>query len=95
MKKPKRQITVYLTDTDYERLVSVAQADGRSLSGYITYVMDRLVRPAKPVEDKVVSSLTEIQIAVDALVKNHPNTKLFEVVTAVRADRLKRASHEA
>jgi hypothetical protein len=57
--------------------------------------MDRLVRPAQPVDDHVVSSLTAIQIAVDLLVKNHPNTKLFEVVTAVRDARLRGASHEA
>jgi hypothetical protein len=95
MKKPKRQITVYLTDADYRRLIHVARLNGRSLSGHIKYMMEVPDWPDKPVEDTVVSSLTAIQIAVDLLVKNHPNTKLFEVVTAVRADRLKRASHEA
>jgi hypothetical protein len=57
--------------------------------------IDRELKRQSATNTPASHTLEAIQIAVDALVKNHPNTKLFEVVTAVRADRLKRASHEA
>ena len=95
MKKTSKRITVYLNDAAYADLISKTRSTKLSVSGQIKKIMEDHDRATAPVDEQVASSLTAIQIAVDALVKNHPNTKLFEVVTAVRADRLKRASHEA
>jgi hypothetical protein len=95
MKSPYKRATAYLNDADYVRLLAVANANGRTVSGHVKHIIERNLASASIQQTDLLPQLTAIQIAVDLLVKNHPNTKLFEVVTAVRADRLKRASHEA
>jgi hypothetical protein len=95
MKKPGRRITVYLNDAAYGRLIDVARTHRRSLSGHIKHLMENSSVSAVSPKDELLRSLNEIQIAVDELVRNHPNTKLFDVVTAVRQARRGEASHEA
>jgi|LauGreSuBDMM15SN_2_FD.fasta_scaffold263220_1 hypothetical protein len=95
MKNPKRQITLYLSEAEYARLVTTARAHKHSLSGHVKHLIRGAGEFAEGPEDRVLSKVTAIQIAVDALVRNHPNKELYQVVTEVRAARLKGASHEA
>lgn len=95
MKSQYKRATAYLNDADYVRLLAVANASGRTISGYVKQIIERdLASPRfQPID--LLSSLTAIQIAVDALVRNHPNTELHKVVAEVRAARLKGDSREA
>jgi hypothetical protein len=94
MKSPYKRATAYLNDAAYVRLRAVADASGRTISGHVKHIIERdLASPRfQPVD--LLSSLTAIQIAVDALVRNHPNVELHKVVAEVRAARLKGASDE-
>ena len=95
MKNPKRQITLYLSEAEFARLVTAARTHKHSLIGHVKHLMRSADGPAEAPEDKVLLQVAAIQIAVDALVRNHPNKELYQVVTEVRAARLKGASHEA
>ena len=89
------QIIVYLSEDAAKQIRAGAVHSHMSASAYAKVLIDRELKRQSAANTPASHTLEAIQIAVDALVKNHPNTKLFEVVTAVRADRLKRASHEA
>jgi len=89
------QIIVYLSEDAAKQIRAGAAHNHMSASAYAKVLIDRELKRQSATNTPASHTLEAIQIAVDALVKNHPNTKLFEVVTAVRADRLKRASHEA
>ncbi len=95
MKSPYKRATAYLNDADYAKLLAVANAGGRTISGHVKHIIERDLASPRSHPADLISSLTAIQIAVDALVKNHPNTELHKVVAEVRAARLKGASHEA
>lgn len=89
------QIIVYLSEDAAKQIRAGAAHNRMSASAYAKVLIDRELKRQSATNTPASHTLEAIQIAVDALVKNHPNTKLFEVVTAVRDARLKGASREA
>ena len=66
MKNPKRQITLYLSEAEYARLVTTARVHKHSLSGHVKHLIRGAGEFAEGPEDRVLSKVTAIQIAVDA-----------------------------
>jgi hypothetical protein len=95
MKSPYKRATAYLNDAEYARLLAVANASGRTVSGHVKHIIERDLASASIQQIDLLPHLTAIQIGVDALIRNHPNVELHRVVAEVRAARLKGASHEA
>jgi hypothetical protein len=89
------QIIVYL-DEDLAGSVRAAARQRRtSASAYAKTILQRELTAERPSAPDSESLLAAILIGVDALVKHHPNTKLFGVVKATRSAKLGASSDEA
>jgi hypothetical protein len=89
------QIIVYL-DEDLAGSVRAAARQRRtSASAYAKAVLERELTTTRRQAPDPENLLAAILIGVDALVKHHPNEKLFGVVKATRSAKLGAPSDEA
>lgn len=95
MSKRQKQASAYLDLATYEKIVAIAQRHDRSLSTHLKYLIERDIADEGSRHEEFIAIQRAILIGVDALVKYHPNEKLFGVVKATRQTKLGSASDEA
>lgn len=89
------QIIVYLDADAATHLKAAALQRRMSASAYAKLLLDRELARGSDGKKDIVALQTEILIGVDALLKHHPNEKLFGVVKATRVARLAGSSDGA
>ena len=90
-----QQFIVYLDDPLVAAIKAAADKNRLSASAFAKAILERELGPARTSPDPILRSLAKLQIAVDALVKYHPNHKLFGIVKETRKAKLGSASDEA
>jgi hypothetical protein len=91
----QQHLIVYLDDLLAVAIKAAAEENRLSASAFAGAILERELAHPKAALDAIHQSLIKLQIAVDALVKYHPNDKLFGIVKATRNARLRSASDEA
>ncbi len=89
------QIIVYLDEPLVAAIKAAADKNRLSASAFAKAILQRELAPTSTDPETILRSLAKLQIAVDALVKYHPNDKLFAIVKETRKARLGSASDEA
>lgn len=89
------QIIVYLDEDLANTIRTAARQSHTSASAYAKAVLERDLSAHKAKSLDAEFLLSEILIGVDALLKHHPNDKLFSVVKSTRRAKLGRVSDEA
>ena len=88
-----RQASTYLHPAEYANLATRARQRGISVSAYLKLLVED-DRPATQSGD-ITATLNRLLIAVDALVKHHPNEQLFKIVRATQQAKVGGRSDEA
>lgn len=89
------QIIVYLDEPLARVVRSTANARQLSASALARSLIEDGLGQSDRKNDQLSTSLTRLQIAVDALVKHHPNEKLFGIVRATQQAKCGSRSDEA
>lgn len=95
MTTQSRHLSAYLDDEKFAAVSKLAKERGRTLSGFMKWLIERELDGAREREDKILANQVRILIGVDALLKHHTDPKLFGVVIATRRGRLGSTSDEA
>lgn len=95
MKKQYRQATAYLDEATYLAFAAVARRHRRSMSSHIKALIEQELGGQPERQKDIRDTAKKILIGVDALLKHHPNSDLFEVVKATRSVKVGGASDEA
>lgn len=88
------QLIVYVDDGLAEAVRQAAHRRRQSVSAFAKVILEREVLREADGADAIGRSLASLEIGLDALLKYHPNTKLFGVVKATRQAKLGGISDE-
>lgn len=95
MKRLHRQATAYLDDGTFRAISKIARDQGRSLSGHLKALIEQDIAGSSGWHKEIRDNSIKTLVAVDALVKHHPNQQLFGIVKTTARARIGDVSDEA